>query len=410
MPVFSYHIDVQKSPAWNPEKLVDIHASAPAGIMWQEGVTSTPFQLSQVSAGAFLFDAMPITRECETCGSNFEAYPYQIKKGNARYCSRECYYKDRDYKSGSDHPQWNRIECTCGHCGKKFFKTPSVVAKGEAQHCSRECSAASKTLTLTCAHCGDVFQRYKSNVIDAPKHFCSRACYYESVSGENSPQWDRMECECNRCGERFLRPRAAVETYGRGKYCSKDCYTADMALPRVEGSCVACGASFEMTQHQEESGRRYCSLECYRQVRDYPSGEDHPNYNSVETTCLTCASTFMATPSKLDNGRRYCSKECAMRGTGPTGIEIATREALEQTGLQFSEQKQIGRYIADFLIPSANLVIECDGEYWHSLPGAKAKDRRRDRYMRDRGYKVVRLTESDINANAFRALKTALVK
>lgn len=86
--------------------------------------------------------------------------------------------------------------------------------------------------------------------------------------------------------------------------------------------------------------------------------------------------------------------------SGRTSIEVAVARVLDALGVMYEEQKPFGYYTADFYIPSQNLVIECDGDYWHSLPGRSGHDRRKDTFLRNRGYRVVRLTETDINADA----------
>ena len=48
-----------------------------------------------------------------------------------------------------------------------------------------------------------------------------------------------------------------------------------------------------------------------------------------------------------------------------------------------------------FVLP--NICIYCDGEYFHSLPGAKKRDLRQNLELPKMGYKVIRLSEKDIN-------------
>ncbi len=48
----------------------------------------------------------------------------------------------------------------------------------------------------------------------------------------------------------------------------------------------------------------------------------------------------------------------------------------------------IGRYIADFVVPAARLIVEVDGGY-HSL--RRVADARRDRDLTRLGYRVLRL-------------------
>lgn len=81
----------------------------------------------------------------------------------------------------------------------------------------------------------------------------------------------------------------------------------------------------------------------------------------------------------------------------PSSLEVKVRSLLDAVGVEYEAPKQIGRYVVDLYIPSCRLVIECDGAYWHSLPGALEKDRRRDETLLSSGYRVLRLPEATIN-------------
>jgi very-short-patch-repair endonuclease len=62
-------------------------------------------------------------------------------------------------------------------------------------------------------------------------------------------------------------------------------------------------------------------------------------------------------------------------------------------------------------VSSKNLVIECDGEYWHDRkPGAKAKDARKDAYLLSKGYSILRLPEIEIKSGNFNALLEILAQ
>lgn len=57
-------------------------------------------------------------------------------------------------------------------------------------------------------------------------------------------------------------------------------------------------------------------------------------------------------------------------------------------------QYPIGPYWADFALPSYKLVIELDGHQYHK--DRKEFDRRRDAFMKRKGWKVMRFTYNDI--------------
>ncbi|UCF95100.1 MAG: DUF559 domain-containing protein [Desulfobacterales bacterium] len=64
-------------------------------------------------------------------------------------------------------------------------------------------------------------------------------------------------------------------------------------------------------------------------------------------------------------------------------------------GVQFYRQKPIGNYIVDFFAPQATLVVEVDGSQ-HAAPDQAAKDRERDRYLKNRGLRVLRFNSREV--------------
>jgi len=93
---------------------------------------------------------------------------------------------------------------------------------------------------------------------------------------------------------------------------------------------------------------------------------------------------------------------------GPTSIEISAAEILRARGIEFEQQKVIGPFICDIFVASLNLDIECDGDYWHSLPNMKKRDRMRDSWFWRNGYRVLRLTEREIRADVGQAIAAGL--
>ena len=63
---------------------------------------------------------------------------------------------------------------------------------------------------------------------------------------------------------------------------------------------------------------------------------------------------------------------------------------------RFRRQQPIGPYIVDFFCPSARLVLELDGG-GHYEQDQYQYDRRRDRYLEQEGFRVLRFTNLDID-------------
>ena len=67
-------------------------------------------------------------------------------------------------------------------------------------------------------------------------------------------------------------------------------------------------------------------------------------------------------------------------------------------GFKVRRQHPIGPYVSDFFIREANLVIEVDGSP-HDLGNRPERDAARDRYMSERGLRVVRIAAADVMKN-----------
>lgn len=61
--------------------------------------------------------------------------------------------------------------------------------------------------------------------------------------------------------------------------------------------------------------------------------------------------------------------------------EIVTARILDSLAIRWEEQKAIGPYVFDFFLPDHRILIEVQGEYWHSLPRAKHNDASKFSYV-----------------------------
>ncbi|MFH1405450.1 MAG: endonuclease domain-containing protein [Patescibacteria group bacterium] len=67
-------------------------------------------------------------------------------------------------------------------------------------------------------------------------------------------------------------------------------------------------------------------------------------------------------------------------------------------GKKFRRQFGVGKYVLDFYCTKARLAIEIDGDS-HYDPVGQAHDAKRDKFLRQRGIKVIRFTNNDIMTN-----------
>ena len=70
--------------------------------------------------------------------------------------------------------------------------------------------------------------------------------------------------------------------------------------------------------------------------------------------------------------------------------------ARQLDGLKFRRQEPIGKYIVDFVCFERRVIVEVDGG-GHATE--KGKDRQRDGWFRERGFKVLRFWNTDVIGN-----------
>lgn len=87
--------------------------------------------------------------------------------------------------------------------------------------------------------------------------------------------------------------------------------------PRVERSCLRCGAVFLARQSELDAGRGlYCSYDCSAIAQR----------SRVNRTCRQCGVMFTATPSKIARrGALYCSRACRREYEAPTAKNLSLK-------------------------------------------------------------------------------------
>lgn len=97
-----------------------------------------------------------------------------------------------------------------------------------------------------------------------------------------------------------------------------------------------------------------------------------------------------------------------------TSIEIKIQNFLKQLGIEFFTHQYIKKiehsYQCDIFIPSLNMIIECDGNYWHKYPVGNNIDHIRTKELTEKGFKVLRLWENKIRIMKLNDFKEILFK
>jgi very-short-patch-repair endonuclease len=107
-----------------------------------------------------------------------------------------------------------------------------------------------------------------------------------------------------------------------------------------------------------------------------------------------------------------------------TKIEVKIQNFLKELNIEFFTHQYIKiehGYQCDILIPSKNLIIECDGDYWHGhwncginaseeQKAQRIEDLIRTNELRSKGYIVLRFWESEIKPMEIQDLKNKLTQ
>lgn len=92
--------------------------------------------------------------------------------------------------------------------------------------------------------------------------------------------------------------------------------------------------------------------------------------------------------------REKCRKGAAnafKTGFRKTSIEVKVEEQLEEYGIKYIQQKPINnnKFVLDFYLPEYQLVVECNGDYWHSLPHKIERDKKLEEYVLSKGKDIL---------------------
>ncbi len=164
--------------------------------------------------------------------------------------------------------------------------------------------------------------------------------------------------------------------------------------------CKQCGKEFKVIRAVYKKNPKYCSKKC----------KDNSELNRFILVCKGCGKEFEITPSDLNRGRgTFCTWKCFKKYKGESSLELIVRQQLEKLNEPFQQEMRVKRFRADFYLPNRNLIVECDGEYWHMSEKVKLRDQRKDKLLKIMGYDILRLSGQDIINSDF-SIKILITK
>lgn len=314
-----------------------------------------------------------IEKPCHVCGKPTYHTETQIKAnatGNF-FCSKTCFYAHFPPK----------ITLACLVCGKPRTVNQTQADNGLGKFCSVKCSRkyynGSEPVTLICAQCQSPFQTMQGRV-NKGQRYCSTDCAFASNR-------KRVINTCDNC----KMPFEVKLCHSYKRFCSKKCSgNARRTNPIL--LCEVCGNQIERTARKG----RFCSQKCM----------SIGTSKRVNANCEQCGKLVNIKRHRV--GRfRFCSHTCSginrklNQKVAYTSIELAFMGELDKRKVKYESQYPYKYGIIDIAFPKQKIAIECDGDYWHTLPRQQAKDRRRDKYLTNHGWTVFRFWEHEINAS-----------
>ena len=143
----------------------------------------------------------------------------------------------------------------------------------------------------------------------------------------------------------------------------------------VECKCKQCNKKFKIRKKDYQNGRGvFCSNECYHLTFN---GEGNPNYGNKYSEELKEKLSKSHKKRLKDNPEKHPNRIMSKKGY-KTDIEKEVENFILKLGLPYMPQYSISNLFVDFYIPSLNIIIECDGAYWHKNQN---KDINRDKKL-----------------------------
>jgi len=101
--------------------------------------------------------------------------------------------------------------------------------------------------------------------------------------------------------------------------------------------------------------------------------------------------------------------------------ERLMEDILKSHGIEYVYQQEVSGFFYDFYIPSKNILIEVDGDFWHCKPGSPyetpkmpeqvknvVNDKKKTTVACSNNYTLIRFWESDIQDNRLQVVKTLI--
>ena len=212
-----------------------------------------------------------------------------------------------------------------------------------------------------CLQCGNEYHVPKSR---EDSKYCSNKCRFGSQLTDKNIQRKRETRSCKECDNNFTVIKSV-----KSVFCSRKCYwsfrnnnpdikiQSNQGDDRIEKICENCKKKYKA--HKYRTNSRFCSVSCY------------DDFRRTSLICPSCNKPFIIPSFKKE--RKYCSEECSAKGVlkRKSKFNNDVYSFLEKL-YNIEDEKFIkvknGKYFGDILLKEFDIIIECNGDYWHCNP------------------------------------------
>lgn len=268
------------------------------------------------------------------------------------------------------------------------------------------------------------------------KIYCSERCQHDGYRKRQKESGHIIELVCLFCNNKFEIKKS--RNRNNKKYCSRKCCDEHKKVLQLGKNNGMFGKK-EDELHKKERLKKVWSnpnikdnikksLNSFKNKNGYWPGSD---ILSIEKRKKTFIKKYGVNHNwKVKEIRKKCEETCFNKygkysweilndiiGIQPTSIETKIETILKNHKIDYIPKYKI--YLDhsfkeyDFLIPRLNLLLECDGDFFHTNPSLfkepvyeiqkanKKNDEFKTNLAKEKGFKLIRFWESDINKNEF---------
>ena len=132
-------------------------------------------------------------------------------------------------------------------------------------------------------------------------------------------------------------------------------------------------------------------------------------------TCARCGRAFALPRARIGSPyASFCSNACItahkvqLAHLRSSELERLFGDHLREAGLAFVAQYPLGPYVVDLAFPQVRLLVEVDGEAYHSSPQAQARDDRKEQLAAAEGWRFLRIPQFVIERHPEEAVRTVV--